>query len=100
MAVQLITYAAQRYIGLSSDTRPQDGTVAVGAVFQELDTGLVWEWDGASWRRAGAVATADVQGNQLVASPYLNELQEHSRLLRKLIAGLEIVNAQEFPDVE
>lgn len=55
MAVSLIV-GAQRYSGLSSDTKPTTG-VKVGATFYETDTGRTAVYDGAAWDGAGGSAT-------------------------------------------
>ena len=52
MTVRLET-AVQRWVGLSTDTRPDpdrgDNSVSVGSRFEELDTGVVYRWNGERW---------------------------------------------------
>lgn len=47
MAVVLAT-STQRYVGLSSDTKP--ATARAGALFYETDSGLTSIWDGSAWQ--------------------------------------------------
>lgn len=44
--------------------------------------------------------TVDAEGNVPVGGEVLLLLQEQNRLLRRLIAGLELYLGQEFPEVE
>ncbi len=47
MTVALIA-AAQRYVGLSTDTKPL--SPSTGAVFYETDAGARYAWDGSAWQ--------------------------------------------------
>ncbi len=44
--------------------------------------------------------TVDAAGAVPVTGTYLSLLEEQNRLLRKLIAGLELYLGQDFPEVE
>lgn len=46
MAVKLIT-STQRWIGLSTDTKPTPDNV--GSRFYETNTGQEWVWNGSEW---------------------------------------------------
>ena len=48
MAVALIT-AMQRFVGVSSDTKP--AAPPVGSTFYETDTQTEYVWDGLVWRQ-------------------------------------------------
>lgn len=49
---------------------------------------------------AAVLPAVDPEGRVPVAGTLLTLLEEQNRLLRKLIAGLEWVHGQEFPEVE
>ena len=46
MTVTLVT-VIQRWIGLSTDTKPTP--THIGSTFYETNTGQNWIWDGTSW---------------------------------------------------
>ena len=50
MTVKQVT-SVQKWVGLSSDTKPTASTATIdpGAEFYELDTGDNWIWDGTDW---------------------------------------------------
>ena len=40
----------ERYIGVSTDSKPTTG-VTTGAQFLETDTGDTYTWDGSNWKK-------------------------------------------------
>lgn len=48
MAVILCSENAQKYRGLSTDTKPTDARA--GAEFTETNTGVKWFYDGTNWQ--------------------------------------------------
>lgn len=104
MTVELIKLP-QRYQGLASDAKPTDTGVQNGATFYELDTGRTYIWDGLVWREQltpneTTLSTGATSSTATTASATLGEHSETNRLLRRLIAGLELSLGNEFPDVE
>lgn len=53
MSVVRITQTAQKFIGLSGDTKPTDSSIPAGATFFEEDTGFISTFDGTVWQLAG-----------------------------------------------
>lgn len=100
MAVILLENIGQRYVGQSSDPKPTDASVLVGAEFTELDTGSVFVWDNTKWnlKLVPALALAGESiPTLIVATP---AVEETNRLLRKLIFNLELQSGVEFIEVE
>jgi uncharacterized protein YcbX len=61
MAVTLIYQSGNPvYLGYSSDTKPTDSTVAIGATFSEQDTAKVYIWTGKIWLAPAGLAIADI----------------------------------------
>jgi hypothetical protein len=95
VAVQLLTYTAQRYIGLAGDQKPTDVTVQAGATFYEGDTANVYTWTGSKWVLSLAALQFSPTGEQTVFArtlegrlddwfaALLRELQELRRMACK-----------------
>ena len=55
----IVRYAGNRMTGLSSDTKPTEGSLITGTTFHETNTDDLYIWDGDSWNIvAGASAQA------------------------------------------
>lgn len=100
MAFRLLSTAAPRYAGLSSDEKPTPATqggasVEAGSTFLEEDTGRVFRWDGSRWARAavaeGGAGALDADAAPAWAGALLTEL-------RKIRRGIETALGTVIPD--
>jgi hypothetical protein len=87
MAVTLLQ-SAQSFIGLSTDTKPSDATIAPSARFFEADTGRVYLYDGRDWYLNWLPATA-LSGGAAAGGDQLSLLTNIDRNLKLMLTILQ-----------
>lgn len=96
MSVVLLQTAAA-YAGLSTDAKPADASVPVGATFTETDTGVVSLWNGSVWsRQLGGAMLLDTQSG--IAAILLACLSELGKIRKMTAIASEIDDDELEPD--
>ena len=68
----IVRYAGNRMTGLSSDTKPTEGSLITGTTFHETNTDDLYIWDGDSWNIVSGNTIAETLSNKTLTSPVLN----------------------------
>ena len=68
----IVRYAGNRMTGLSSDTKPTEGSLITGTTFHETNTDDLYIWDGDSWNIVAGNTIAETLSNKTLTSPVLN----------------------------
>lgn len=77
----ILEHNTRRYTGLSTDTKPTErADVGIGSTFYEIDTGILWLFNGVLWFQKSVESTGQ-ETQTVLLSNILETLQKISASL-------------------